>query len=443
MKGSRIVGSTRTALAAMLVLAPAAACSADGGSSEKETSRQIDVTPLVHTSAAGEEADPAKAFSVTTDGSNKLAAVTVTGPDGKPVAGQLAADQQHWQTTDPLRAGAAYTVKVAAEDGRGGRGETDSSFTTADAQHVVTAELGPDSSGSGVYGVGQPLTVKLSEAVTDPAARQQIERGLTVTSQPAVTGAWYWVDDENLHFRPQEYWPANTTVKLAYDLPGVRISDGVYGGEEQSLALRTGDRIEALVDAGTDQLTYKRNGEVVKTIPVTTGKPGFDTRNGVKVVLGQESDVRMSSETIGIAAGSSESYDLDVKWATRVTWSGEYVHAAPWSVWAQGKENVSHGCTGMSTDEAKWFFDNTRVGDIVQVVNSKGHEMEPFGNGFGDWNIGFDEYVKHSALGKPVSTAAPEEGVNATPGASASASVPASTSASASAPAPEVRAAGR
>ncbi|MFJ4679473.1 Ig-like domain-containing protein [Kitasatospora sp. NPDC088783] len=416
MKGSRIAGSTRTALAAMLVLAPAAACSSDNDSAEKDSSpRQIDVTPLVHTSAAEEQADPAQAFSVTTDGTAKLDAVTVTDPDGKPVAGELAADQQHWRTTDPLRAGAAYTVKVAAEDGKGGHGETGSTFTTAEAQHVVTAELGPDSSGSGVYGVGQPLTVKLSEPVTDPVARQQIERGLTVTSQPAVTGAWYWVDDENLHFRPQDYWPANATVKLSYDLPGVPLSAGVYGGEEQTLDLRTGDRIEALVDAATDQLTYKRNGEVVKTIPVTTGKPGFDTRNGVKVVLGQESDVRMSSETIGIAAGSSEAYDLDVKWATRVTWSGEYVHAAPWSVSSQGKENVSHGCTGMSTDEAKWFFDNTRVGDVVQVVNSKGHDMEPFGNGFGDWNIGFDEYVKHSALGKPVSTAASGDAANAMP----------------------------
>ncbi|MFJ1752501.1 Ig-like domain-containing protein [Kitasatospora sp. NPDC088134] len=410
MKGSRIVGSTRTALAAVLVLAPAAACSAGHSSpQQQETNRQVDVAPLVHTSATGADTDPGKAFSVTTDGAAKLGTVTVTGPDGKQVAGQLAADRQHWQSTDPLRAGTAYTVKVAAEDGKGGHGESDSGFSTAAAQHVLTAQLGPDSSGSGVYGVGQPLTVELSDPVTDPAARQQVERGLTVTSQPAVTGAWYWVDDRNLHFRPQEYWPANTTVKLAYDLPGVRIADGVYGGEQRTLALRIGDRVEALIDAGTHQLTYQRNGQVVRTIPVTTGKPGFSTRNGTKVVLGQESDVRMSGETIGIPQGSSESYDLDVKWATRVTWSGEYVHAAPWSTWAQGKENVSHGCTGMSTDDAKWFFDNTRVGDVVRVVNSQGHEMEPFGNGYGDWNLNFDEYVKHSALGKPVTTAAAPE----------------------------------
>lgn len=94
--------------------------------------------------------------------------------------------------------------------------------------------------------------------------------------------------------------------------------------------------MEALVDAATDRLTFKRNGEVVTTMPVTTGKPGFDTRNGIKVVLGQERQVQMSSETIGIARSSRDGYDLKVEYATRVTWSGEYVHAAPWSLSSQG-----------------------------------------------------------------------------------------------------------
>lgn len=251
----------------------------------------------------------------------------------------------------------------------------------------------------------------------DAAARREVERGLTVTSQPAVTGAWYWVDDSNLHFRPQEYWPTDATVKLAFDIAGTPVSDGLYGGAPSTLSFRTGDRVEAVVDAAAHELTYRRNGEVVRTIPVTTGKPGFDTRNGIKVVLGQEAAVRMSGETIGIAAGSADSYDLNVEWATRVTWSGEYVHAAPWSVGSQGRANVSHGCTGMSTADAKWFFDNTRIGDVVQVVNSLGHEMEPFGNGFGDWNITWTDWVKHSAAGGQISTVGAAEGAAQASGA--------------------------
>ena len=116
------------------------------------------------------------------------------------------------------------------------------------------------------------------------------------------------------------------------------------------------------------------------------------------MVLAKEPFVRMRSSTVGIAEGSAESYDLDVRFATRVTWSGEYVHAAPWSVGSQGYANVSHGCVGMSTDNAEWFFDTVRQGDVVEVVNSAGDTMEPFGNGYGDWNLDWPEWQAGSAL---------------------------------------------
>ncbi|WP_316520854.1 L,D-transpeptidase [Kitasatospora brasiliensis] len=401
-RGIAALGGISLALA---VLAPLAGCTSSG-QDDTAGPHRIDAAPLVHLSA-DTKADPAQPVTVTALKGSRLTDVTVVGPDGRVVAGKLADDQHSWQTTGRLKASTAYAVRISADDGKGGRGDTTAKFSTLEAQRLLTAKLGPDSSGSGVYGVGQPLTVQLSEAVKDPQARQEVERVLTVGSQPAVNGAWYWVDDKNLHFRPEDYWPAGTAVSLAFDGTGSRIADGLYGGDRSSLRLRIGERVESVIDAAAHELTLKRDGEVLRTIPVTTGKPGFDTRNGVKVVLGQERSVRMNGETIGIAAGSSESYDLDVQWATRVTWSGEYVHAAPWSVGSQGLENVSHGCTGMSTDNAQWFFQHTRVGDLVTVVNSRGGAMEPFGNGFGDWNIGWTDWVKHSATGQPVSTTAP------------------------------------
>ncbi|WP_416873431.1 Ig-like domain-containing protein [Kitasatospora sp. SC0581] len=400
-RGIAALGGISLALA---VLAPLAGCTARDEAPVGP--HRVDAAPLVHLSADA-KADPSQPVTVTAVQDSRLTDVTVVGPDGRVVAGKLAEDQRSWQTTGRLKAATAYTVRISADDGKGGRGDTTASFSTLAAERLLTAKLGPDSSGSGVYGVGQPLTVELSEAVKDPQARQEVEHALTVGSQPAVTGAWYWVDDKNLHFRPEEYWPAGTTVSLAFDGTGSRIADGLYGGDRSSLKLRIGERVESVIDAAAHELTLKRDGEALRTIPVTTGKPGFDTRNGVKVVLGQERSVRMNGETIGIAPGSTESYDLDVLWATRVTWSGEYVHAAPWSVGSQGVENVSHGCTGMSTGNAEWFFQHTRVGDLVTVVNSRGGRMEPFGNGFGDWNIAWTDWVKHSASGQPVSTTAP------------------------------------
>ncbi|MEV7781714.1 Ig-like domain-containing protein [Kitasatospora sp. NPDC088351] len=405
MAGRRGIAGIGSISLALAVLTPLAACTS-GGRGAAGPLHKVDAAPLVRLSA-DRTVDPAQPVTVTAVRGSRLTDVTVVGPDGRVVAGRLAEDQRSWQTTGRLKAAAAYTVRIAADDGKGGRGETTAGFTTLAGQRLLTAKLGPDSSGSGVYGVGQPLTVQLSEAVKEPQARQEVERALTVTSQPAVTGGWYWVNDKELHFRPENYWPVGTAVGLAFEGTGSRISDGLYGGDRSSLTLRIGERVESVIDAAAHELTLMRGGERVRTVPVTTGKPGFDTRNGIKVVLGQERVVRMNGETIGIAAGSSEAYDLNVEWATRVTWSGEYVHAAPWSVGSQGLENVSHGCTGMSTENAKWFYQNTRVGDLVTVVNSRGTGMEPFGNGFGDWNVSWDEWVKRSALGQPVSTTLP------------------------------------
>lgn len=387
-----------------LLLSPMAGCSGGGTAPPNGAmaARTVDAATLIRTTAA-QGADPAKPFTVTAQQGDTVTAVVLTGADGQQVAGALDAGGHGWHSTAGLVPDSHYTAKITAADGHGGHGETTTEFTTKPADRLLTAALGPDL-GREVYGVGEPLTVQLSEAVGDPAARQAVERSLTVASTPAVTGAWYWVDGKNLHFRPQEYWPANTSVKLTFDAQNRSIDGSLYGGAPSTVAFRTGDRVEAVIDAAADQLTYKRNGEVVNTIPVTTGKPGFATRNGIKVVLGQERVVQMKSETVGIAQGSSESYDLKVEWATRVTWSGEYVHAAPWSVASQGSANVSHGCTGMGTDNAKWFYEQTRPGDLVQVINSQGHDMELFGNGFGDWNLSWDAWLKGSALGKAVTT---------------------------------------
>lgn len=389
---------------ALVVLAPLAGCTS-GGEEVTDAVRKVDAARLVHLSAT-DKVDPSQPVTVTAEPGSRLTDVTVVGPDGRIVAGRLSEDQRSWQTTGRLKAATAYTVRIAAADGSGGRGETTSGFATVAAQRLLTAKLGPDSSGSGVYGVGQPLTVQLSEAVKDPQARQEVERALTVTSQPAVTGAWYWVDDKNLHFRPEAYWPTGTVVALAFEATGGRISDGLYGGDRAALAMRIGERVETVVDAAAHELTLKRDGQVVRTIPVTTGKPGFDTRNGVKVVLGraQGPDERRDDRHSGRQSGvlrPRRRVGHPGHLERRVRARGALVGRLP------GVENVSHGCTGMSTENAHWFYQNTRVGDLVTVVNSRGRNMEPFGNGFGDWNIGWGEWVGHSALGQPVSTTTP------------------------------------
>jgi hypothetical protein len=80
----------------------------------------------------------------------------------------------------------------------------------------------------------------------------------------------------------------------------------------------------------------------------------------------------------------------------RVTYSGEFIHGAPWSSGSQGSDNVSHGCVGMSMSDAAWLFDLSKRGDVV-VVSGTGRGLEP-GNGYTDWNISFADFKEGSAL---------------------------------------------
>ncbi|MFC7796925.1 L,D-transpeptidase [Streptomyces cinereoruber] len=391
-------------LLAVTVTAGTASCS--GSDDHPLTVKAYDAADQLAVSAPadGAKADPEKPLEITAKGDEgRITDVTAIDASGRHLAGELTADGRRWRSTATLAAGARYTVRVATEDEDGAPGARTFTFETAPAKRALTAVFGPE---AGTYGVGQPITAELSLPVGDRASRAIVERALKVRSTPSVEGSWYWVDDKKLHFRPKEYWPAGATVTVSGNLDGLKVGDKLYGGESKPLKLTIGDRIEAIADAGTHHMTVKRNGEVINTIPVTTGKPGFDTRNGVKVVLGKEYYVRMRSTTVGIAEGSSESYDLPVYYATRVTWSGEYVHAAPWSVGSQGVANVSHGCVGMSTGNAAWFFETVRPGDIVKTVNSSGDAMDAFGNGFGDWNLSWEKWREGSALveaaGEPV-----------------------------------------
>ncbi|WP_242438530.1 L,D-transpeptidase [Streptomyces sp. CB00455] len=329
----------------------------------------------------------------------RLTDVTVSDGHGRHLAGRLAPEGRHWQNTEPLRAGETYAVQVGAQDAAGTPVGVTMAFRTAPPADGgrLTAEFGPR---PGTYGAGQIVTADLSRPVPadDPVARARVERALQVTSEPRVEGAWHWVNDSTLHYRPRTYWPAHTVVRVRSGLDGVEVGDHGFGGPSEGVDFTVGDRIEAVTDSAAHEMTVRRNGRVIRTIPVTTGKAGFRTRAGIKVVLRKEPAVRMRGDTVGIKRGTSEFYDLPVQWATRVTWSGEYIHAAPWSVESQGEENVSHGCTGMSTQDAAWFFDTVREGDVVEVVNSGGEKMTPFDNGFGDWNVDWRTWLAGSAL---------------------------------------------
>lgn len=369
-----------------------AACG--GGSSDPLASTPYDASDAVTVSAGDDSrtVDPEKPLEVTAEnGEDTLTDIFATDAAGRVLPGELSADAKRWRSTGPLAAGVRYTVQVSTENAEGAPGRRTTRFETKPEGKRLRVKLGPD---SGTYGVGMPLTAELSHRVKGARQREMVERSLKVDSTPRVEGAWHWVDGKELHYRPRSYWPAHATVTLRSNLKGLKVRDGLYGGDSRPVRMKTGDRVEAVADASSLVMKVKRNGKTVQSMPITTGKAGYETRNGIKVILGKESFVRMTSASIG----ASDFYDLPVHWATRLTNSGEYVHGAPWSVGSQGVSNVSHGCTGLSSGNARWFFDSVRQGDIVQHINTSGEKMAPFGNGFGDWNLSWKKWREGSAV---------------------------------------------
>ncbi|HEX6149647.1 L,D-transpeptidase [Nocardioides sp.] len=322
-----------------------------------------------------------------------LRKVAVTSPAGA-LPGKLTDNRTGWLASGRLEPGTSYAVKTVAERSDGERVVKKSSFSTEDLtlDEQTYASVAPLDGET--VGIGMPVVVTFDVPVTD---RASMERHMKVTSTPQQKGSWYWLSDTLAHWRPKSYWKAGSHVEVDLDINSVNAGGGIYGQENRQVQFDIGDAHVYKVNAQTHQMQVFNNGSLIRTIPITTGKAGFTTRSGTKVIMEKFLEKRMNSETVGISQNDPEYYDLDdVKYAMRVTNSGEFIHAAPWSEASQGSANVSHGCTGLSTENAAWLYNLTLRGDVVEYTGTD--RWMTLDNGYGDWNLPFAEYRSGSAL---------------------------------------------
>lgn len=337
---------------------------------------------------------------VVTAAGGKIEEVRLTGPDGE-VTGRLDPNGVTWTSTDLLGVAASYSLRAVAVDPYGLERTMTSTFTTLapTEEQAVRARVSPLDGET--VGVGMPVVLYLTAPVEDRAA---VEERLTVTTEPAVEGAWHWISDEQVHWRPKEFWPPGTQVSVDIPLAGVRAGETLWGDQDRTIAFSIAEHaVTSLVDLGAKTMQVSQDGQLLRTLPISAGKPGWETRNGIKVILSKERDRVMDAATVGIDPSDPEYYRLDVEYAMRVTNSGEFVHAAPWSTGSQGEVNVSHGCVGLSTEDAAWLYDLTTRGDVVRVIGSP-RTLEP-GNGYTDWNVEWADWLAGSALADPGPTA--------------------------------------
>ncbi|WP_439956920.1 Ig-like domain-containing protein [Nocardia miyunensis] len=357
-----------------------------GGSGAQENTTPAVPAAAIDVPDTAKPINPSVPITVSATGGH-LTAVTATTPDGKPLAGTLSPDGKTWTNTDSLAFSSAYAITADAVNSAGAHTKQNFTVNTISADSVSTAYANvvpaPDVVAATGIGVGQPMVFQFTKPVTNKA---EVQKHLHITVSPPQPGAWYWVDDKDVHYRGPNYWLPGTKIHIEADVVGLDLGNGVLGAENNSADYTVHDAWVAKADGSTDQLTIFDNGKQVNQMPMSLGSPGFPSHEGPHVISAKQPSIVMDSCTYGTCAGQPGYYNETVLLDERISNDGEFVHSAPWSVGQQGSSNVSHGCVNLAPANAQWFYDHFGIGDVVEITNSGGPTL-PVWDTYGDWEV--------------------------------------------------------
>ncbi|BCJ58222.1 L,D-transpeptidase [Micromonospora endophytica] len=328
------------------------------------------------------------------DGST-VSQVTLATEKGKEVKGKLRTDGSSWVPSAPLKWSTTYVAKVTASQPDGTVSEGTSTFTTmAKPSSMITSGLYLFDDKT--YGVAMPVVAEFHPGIPEKD-RAKVQKRMFVQTDPPQPGAWHWVSNgTQAYYRAPEYWKAGTKLTVRIALAGIPLSNGRYGNIDRKATAKIGSAFEMKVTNSDKQMRVYEDGNLIKTLPVSLGKTKTPSSSGTLVVM--EKKEATVFDTMDDPDPENR-YVTDIQFAQRLTWGGEYIHAAPWSEHVQGRENVSHGCVNVSTANARWLFERTKIGDPITI---KGTERKlAQGNGWTAWDLSWAEFVKGSALPVP------------------------------------------
>ncbi|MFI2380472.1 Ig-like domain-containing protein [Streptomyces sp. NPDC018964] len=402
--GARGRGGRKLAALALGVMLAVTACG--GGGSDSGTgpgdgkgkgkdstaaqSKQSEAVVAIAPEDGAKSVETSGALKVNTT-NGKLTEVVVKNPDGDEIEGEISGDGATWTPSTHLAAATKYTVHAVAKDSEGRTAAEDSSFTTLTPKNTFIGHFTPED-GSKV-GVGMPFSLRFTRGITNP---EDVEKAIRITTEPAVEVEGHWFGNDRLDFRPEKYWKAGTKVTVDLNLDGVEGRDGVYGEQSKKVSFTIGREQVSVVDAKKLTMKVMRDGKLLKTVPVTTGAPGYETWNGKMVISEKLTVTRMNGETVGYGG----EYDIkDVPHAMRLSTSGTFLHGNYWGGDAFGNRNASHGCVGLrdvrggwdKEAPAAWFFNQSLIGDVVIVKNSNDATIAP-DNGLNGWNMSWEKW---------------------------------------------------
>ncbi|MET7803368.1 L,D-transpeptidase [Micromonospora chersina] len=328
-------------------------------------------------------------------GGGKVSKVVLTAANGATVAGRLRRDGSSWVPSAPLKYATRYTATVTGTGTDGQTRQGTSSFTTmAKPKSMIGSGLYMFSGKT--YGVAMPVVAEFSPGIPKKD-RAAVQKRMFVQTDPPQPGAWHWLyNGTQAYYRAPEYWKPGTTITVRLALAGIPLSNGRYGNIDRSATAKIGRAFEMKVDNATKQMTVYENGAVVRTLPVSLGKKSTPSSSGTMVVMEKKESTVFDTRD---EPDPDNQYVTKIDFAQRLTWGGEYIHAAPWSEGVQGRANVSHGCVNVSMANGRWLFGKTLVGDPITVRGTE-RRLEP-GNGWTAWSMSWSQFVEGSALPVP------------------------------------------
>ncbi|MFH7593782.1 Ig-like domain-containing protein [Streptomyces racemochromogenes] len=339
----------------------------------------------------------------TTDGASvtvsdgTLTKVELKSSDGTAVEGKIAADGKSWKPDAALKRSTKYALSATAKDESGREAHENASFTTLSPENSFIGDYTPEEGQT--VGVGMPVSINFNKPIKDMKA---VQAAITVTSSSGQEVVGHWFGNQRLDFRPEQYWKANSTVTLKLALQGVQGAPGIQGVQNKTVTFKIGRSQVSTVDTKTKKMTVTRDGQVLKTIPISAGSPENPTYNGQMVISEKFKETRMDGSTVGFknSEGKGE-YDIkDVPHAMRLSTSGTFIHGNYWGADSIfGSVNTSHGCVGLNDSKGAndpdtagaWFYENSLIGDVVTVVNSPDKTIKP-DNGLNGWNMSWAEW---------------------------------------------------
>jgi len=348
-----------------------------GGQASKPTAppgAQVAIDPANGTT----DANPSLGIGVAASVGKITSVVATTG--GHQVDGALAPGGTSWHSTWALYPGTHYSVTVTAANKQGKTTTTTSSFATLAPASTFSAST---ILGDQTYGVGMPISISFSSPVVHRAA---VEKAIQITTSTPVVGAWMWDGNQTLDFRPQNYWPAHTNVSFVAHFDGLEISKGVYGTANLSQSFSIGNSLIGVTSTRTHHTNIYWKGKLLAVWPDSSGMPGDDTANGTYLTI------EKANPTLMTGPGYT---NVPVYWSVRFTWSGNYYHSAPWSLYEQGYTNVSHGCVNLSPTNAEWYYLHADPGDPITITGSP--VSGAWDDGYTEWFLSWPQLLAHSA----------------------------------------------